>query len=81
MCVPCMDENAQDFGFRLADRPLIGGYEPFGPSAQTKNLKEWLKKHAKCGGKGNPDHFNLALLNPRNHDQPKRDLKETLVLQ
>lgn len=81
MCAPCMEENTEDFGFRLADRGVIGAYEVFGPSASAKNLTQWLKKHQKCGGKGNPDHFNCALLNPKNHDQPKEAIKDALVLQ
>lgn len=77
VCAPCMKENAEDFGFRLADRGIMGAYEVFGPSASAKQFGNWLKKHARCGGKGNPDHFSTALYEPPNHDQPKRDLKET----
>jgi hypothetical protein len=38
-------------------------------------------KHAKCGGRGNPDHFQLAHLFERNADQvsPKEAVKMALV--
>jgi hypothetical protein len=68
VCRTCSDRNEAEFGVRLAERTLVGWYDPVVPPKQFKN---WLAKHAKCGGRGNPDHFQLAMLFTANHDQGK----------
>lgn len=70
VCEPCSKANEPDFGFKFAERGVIGCYEPFGPAKQTAQFATWLKKHQKCGGKGKPDHFLLAHAGERNWDQP-----------
>lgn len=74
ICDACQRVEEKDFGFKLAERGIIGAYEVFGPGAHTAQLTSWLKKHARCAGKGNPDHFILGHLQPRNSDQPKPHL-------
>ena len=71
VCEPCRKSNESDFGFKLAHRQVIGGYEPFGPAKQTEQLANWFKKHRLCAGKEHPDHFLLAHVAQRDHDQPK----------
>jgi hypothetical protein len=71
VCAPCGEAKEYDFGFKLAKRGLIGAYDVFGPALATKNLQAWLRKHAGCAGKGHPDHFVLAHIYQRDHDQPK----------
>ena len=71
ICAPCSAENEEDFGFKMAERGIIGSYQVFGPAKHTEMLATWLKKHARCGVKGNPDHFHLGHLDSPNHDQPK----------
>jgi hypothetical protein len=70
ICQPCEQANQPDFGVKLAERSRIGFYEPLVP---PKEFAKWLMKHARCGGRTNPDHFQLAHLFERNSDQ--RDLK------
>jgi hypothetical protein len=50
----------------MADRSKIGWYAPTGPS---KQFEGWLSNHRKCGGRNNPDHFQLGMLRAKNHDQ------------
>lgn len=71
ICEPCSKANEADFGFKLAGRNLLGAYQPFGPAQATRQFTAWLRKHAKCGGKGNPDHFKLGMSAERNYDQPQ----------
>lgn len=70
VCQACEKANQPDFGVKLAERSRIGYYDPLVP---PKEFGKWLMKHAKCGGRTNPDHFQLAHLFERNSDQ--RDLK------
>jgi hypothetical protein len=70
ICTPCENIEEKDFGFKLAERGIIGAYEVFGPAAHTAQFTSWLKKHQRCGGKGNPDHFSLGHRFARNEDQP-----------
>lgn len=66
VCVPCSDSNQKDYGVRLGERSRVGYYES---SVPNKQLDNWFMKHAKCGGRANPDHFKLAMLLNPNHDQ------------
>ena len=66
VCQPCEQENEADFGIKLAERSKIGWYEHKAP---TKAFDAWLSKHRKCGGRAGPDHFILAHLHAKNHDQ------------
>ena len=68
VCTPCLKAGEADHGLRLADRTCRGWYDP---SAPQKTFKAWLSKHNACGGRGNPDHFQLAHLATPNHDQAK----------
>lgn len=70
-----------EYGFKLAQRGLIGSYHVFGPALATKNLEAWLQKHADCAGKGIPDHFSFASLITLNSDQPQpKPLKAAVKL-
>ena len=66
VCQPCEKANETDFGIKLAVRSRIGWYEQMAP---MKALNAWFAKHAKCGGRCNPDHFMLGHGFERNHDQ------------
>jgi hypothetical protein len=66
VCRPCEQAQQPDYGVKLAGRTRIGFYDPLVP---PKPLAAWLMKHAKCGGRTNPDHFMLAHQFERNHDQ------------
>lgn len=66
VCQACEKANEPDFGVKLAGRTRIGYYDPMVP---PKELAKWFMKHAKCGGRTNPDHYQLAHLLARNHDQ------------
>lgn len=66
VCKPCQEANAADFGVKLAGRSQRSYYQAMVP---TKQLNNWLTQHAKCGGRTNPDHFNLGYLQPQNADQ------------
>lgn len=66
VCTPCEQGGEKDFGVKLAVRSHIGYYEPLVPS---KDLAKWFMKHAKCAGRTNPDHYQLAHLFERDHDQ------------
>ena len=68
VCTPCFQAKETDHGVRLCERSLVGFYDPVVPPRQFKN---WLAKHSKCGGRGNPDHFQLAHLLPQNNDQDR----------
>ena len=70
VCQPCEQANQDDFGVKLAQRSTIGWYEHEVP---PKQFDAWLAKHKRCGGRGNPDHFILAHVQPRNHDQLEPD--------
>lgn len=70
VCQACEKTNEPDFGVKLAERSRIGFYDPIVP---PKDFAKWLMKHARCGGRTNPDHFQLAHLFERNADQ--HDLK------
>lgn len=74
ICEPCSKANTKDFGFKLAERGIIGAYEVFGPAKATSNFSNWLKNHRHCAGKTHPDHFKLGHLNQPNADQPKRPI-------
>jgi hypothetical protein len=81
VCLPCREAKEFDYGFRLAERGLIGYYHVFGPALATKNLEAWVQKHSGCAGKGYPDHFGFAYLNCANSDQPKpKELKAAVKL-
>jgi hypothetical protein len=66
VCVPCEKANEADYGVRLAERTKIGWYEP---SAPSREFSAWLSKHRRCAGSNHPDHFMLAHLKDRDHDQ------------
>jgi len=66
VCQPCEQAKEKDFGVKLAGRTRIGYYDPMVP---PKQLAAWFMKHAKCGGRTNPDHYVLAHSFPRDHDQ------------
>ena len=68
VCKPCEQTNEKDFGFKLIGRSRIGWFSQLAPTGQ---LDKWLMKHGKCGGRGHPDHFVLAMSFPADHDQPK----------
>lgn len=78
VCKPCEEANEDDFGFKLAVRSRIGWFEQMGP---TKELNKWFGKHAKCGGRCNPDHFVLAHAFDRNHDQSALQATVQAVMQ
>lgn len=66
VCTPCEKAKEPDFGVKIAGRTRIGFYDPMVPS---KQLASWFMKHAKCGGRTNPDHFQLGHMFERDHDQ------------
>lgn len=66
VCQPCEQAGEADFGVKLAGRTRIGYYDPMVP---PKPLATWFMKHAKCGGRTNPDHYVLAHMFDRNADQ------------
>lgn len=66
ICKPCQQANEKDYGAKLAVRSRIGWYEQMIPQTQ---LDKWLAKHAKCAGRGHPDHFVLGLRFEADHDQ------------
>ena len=66
VCQPCEQQNYPDFGVKMCERSTVGWYQHKVP---TKQFDAWLEKHRKCGGRNNPDHFVLAHLKSRNHDQ------------
>lgn len=68
VCAPCEAAGEKDFGVKLYGRSRIGWYQALAPQNQ---VEQWLMKHAKCGGKGKPDHWRLGFSYPLNHDQPK----------
>lgn len=70
VCQPCEQARNADFGVKLAERSRVGFYDPLVP---PKDFAKWLMKHSKCGGRTNPDHFQLGHLYERNADQ--HDLK------
>lgn len=70
VCSPCSNANEKDFGFKLAERGIIGAYQVFGPKIASAQLGIWLSKHRLCGQKNQPDHFKLAHLHQPNEDQP-----------
>jgi hypothetical protein len=66
VCKPCEEANQPDFGVKLAARTRIGYYDPMVP---PKELAKWFMKHAKCAGRTSPDHYQLAHMFERDHDQ------------
>lgn len=68
ICMPCSQAGQADFGVKMAIRSRVGFYEHYVPD---KQFDQWLMKHAKCGGRANPDHFQIGLQFDRNHDQQK----------
>ena len=68
ICNSCEQSGEKDFGIKLYGRSRIGWFTALAPQNQ---VEQWLMKHAKCGGRGKPDHFSLGLSFPRDHDQPK----------
>lgn len=66
VCIPCYDAQEKDHGAMIGGRTRIGYYESQIPN---KQLDSWFMKHSKCGGRANPDHFTIAYLEPKNHDQ------------
>ena len=68
VCTPCSEANQPDFGVKIAIRSRVGFYEHCVPD---KQFDTWLMKHAKCGGRAQPDHYQLAHQFDRNHDQQK----------
>jgi hypothetical protein len=66
VCQPCEKTGEDDYGVKIAGRTRIGFYDPMCP---PKELSKWFMKHAKCAGRTNPDHFVLAHLQERDHDQ------------
>ena len=75
VCKPCEQAQQSDFGVKIAGRTHRGYYEHMAPS---KQLDAWLMKHRACGGRTSPDHFQLGLLSPANHDQ--KDLETAVKL-
>jgi hypothetical protein len=74
VCAPCSESNQKDYGFKLAERGIIGAYQVFGPKIHTEQFSQWLSKHRLCAGKTHPDHFKLAHLIAPDSDQPKRPM-------
>jgi hypothetical protein len=66
VCTPCEQKHEEDYGVKIAIRSRVGFYEPHTPANEQA---KWFAKHAKCGGRANPDHFQLAHLFARNADQ------------
>lgn len=77
VCKPCEEAKSTDFGVKLAERSTRGWYEHLVP---TKQLDAWLQIHSRCGGRTGPDHFCLAHLHPRNHDQDQLEAAVKLAL-
>lgn len=78
VCTPCSQNPAEsdgDYGVKLAQRSRVGFYDPMVP---PQDFAKWLIKHAKCAGRGNSDHFQLAYLCAQNHDQ--QTVKEAVKL-
>jgi hypothetical protein len=72
VCTPCFHAQRPEHGVRIASRTLVGYYDADAPQ---KTVNGWFQKHAKCAGRGIPDHFALAHAKPMNHDQDR--LKQT----
>ena len=68
VCQPCQEANEADFGIKVAGRTNIGWYAQEAP---TKVLNAWFGKHRNCAGRGHPDHFVLAHMSERDHDQDR----------
>jgi hypothetical protein len=66
VCKPCQQTGEKDFGVKLAGRSQRSWYTHMVPSKQFDN---WLHQHARCGGRTNPDHFQLGYLQVQNADQ------------
>lgn len=66
VCKPCQEKGENDFGVKLAGRSQRSYYVNIVP---TKEFNAWLAKHSRCGGRTNPDHFNLGYLQTPNADQ------------
>jgi len=77
VCTPCEKQKLPDYGVKIAIRSRVGFYEPHTPHNEQS---KWFTKHAKCGGRANPDHFQLAHLFPRNADQEAVDTAVKLAL-
>ena len=68
VCSICLEGREEGYGVKLAERSRVGWYEPLVPKDQ---LTAWLANHRACGGRENPDHFQLAYLQTVNGDQGK----------
>ena len=77
VCKPCQEKGEADFGVKLAGRTQRGYYAGLVPPKQFNN---WLRQHAKCGGRTNPDHFNLGYLQAQNGDQSELEAAVKLVV-
>jgi hypothetical protein len=77
VCGPCEKANKPDFGAKVAGRLPRGYYEHLIP---TKQLDNWFARHAKCGGRTNPDHFKLGYSYTLNHDQKELEAAVKLAL-
>lgn len=77
VCGPCRQKDEADFGVTIAGRTERGYYAAMVPEKQFNN---WLSKHAKCGGRTNPDHFKLGYLSLQNHDQSELEAAVKLAV-
>lgn len=77
VCKPCEMQKNTDFGVKIAGRTQRSYYEHMAPIAQ---FDAWLRKHAKCGGRTNPDHFQLGYLSAHNHDQNELEAAVKMAL-
>ena len=77
VCDPCQKAGEQDFGAKIAGRTQRGYYAAMIPGKQLNN---WLAKHAKCGGRTNPDHFRLGYNQVQNADQSELEAAVKLAV-
>lgn len=77
VCDPCQKANEADFGAKIAGRTQRGYYATMIPGKQMNN---WLAKHAKCGGRTNPDHFRLGYQQAQNADQSELEAAVKLAV-
>jgi len=78
VCSPCFNAGKPDHGVRLASRTLVGYYDADAPH---KTLNGWFQKHAKCGGRTEPDHFRLGHVFQPNHDMDRIKKPELSVVE